>query len=116
MNDCEGSSLPPSAVTSDPGHTAWHDVGLVGRKPRTLSDRALDLVNGPRQDAYAAPEINLARIGSMWAAILGREDPVEPWRVALMMSALKIARAAHRPEDDALVDAVGYLELVERLR
>ena len=52
----------------------------------------------------------------MWAAILGLPEAVPGWKVALMMSALKIARAAHNPNDEALVDATGYLEIVERLR
>ena len=87
-----------------------------GSTGRTLSDRALELVDGPRQDSYAPPEVNLGRIGAMWAAILSEPDAIPGWKVALMLSALKIARAAHRPDDDSLVDAVGYLEIVERLR
>ena len=87
-----------------------------GSTGRTLSDRALELVDGPRQDSYAPPEVNLGRIGAMWAAILGLPEAVPGWKVALMMSALKIARAAHNPNDEALVDATGYLEIVERLR
>ena len=82
----------------------------------TLSDRALALIDGPRQDDYAAPEVNFARIGGMWALILGLPEAIPPARVALMMAALKLARAAHKPTEDSLVDAVGYLELCERLR
>lgn len=83
---------------------------------RTLSDRALALIDGPRQDDYASPEVNLSRIGAMWSAILGLEDAIPASKVALMMAALKIARAAHKPTEDSLVDTVGYVELAWRLR
>lgn len=89
---------------------------MRGDTARTLSDRALALIDGPRQDDYASPAVNLSRIGAMWSAILGLEEAIPSSRVALMMAALKIARAAHKPTDDSLVDTVGYIELAWRLR
>lgn len=83
---------------------------------RTLSDRALDLINGPRADEYAPPELNLPRIGQAWAAVLGLPEAIPGHKVALMMAALKCVRAAHSATDDSLVDLVGYAELAERLR
>ena len=108
---CDGSAMPDQALDD-----ARYVARFVTTQRATLSDRALELINGPRADSYAAPEINLARIGVMWAPILGLDDAVPAWRVALALAALKIARAAHRPDEDSVVDAVGYLELVERLR
>jgi len=51
----------------------------------------------------------------VWSAVLDVED-VPPWKVALMMAGLKIARLAETPSDDSLIDAVGYLEIVRQLR
>ena len=108
------------------GGSAMRDIALddarrnngssTGPQVATLSDRALELINGPRAEMYAAPEVNLARIASMWSAILGLDEPIQAWQVALMMCALKVARVAHQPNDDGLVDLVGYAELVARLR
>lgn len=86
---------------------------------RTLSDLALELINGPRAAAYSPPESNLTAIGAVWGVLLREWEPGTPipsWLVALLMSALKVVRAGHHPGDDSLVDAAGYLELVRRLR
>ena len=91
----------------------------LGDKPSldpTLSDLALDLIHGPRAEEYAPPEVNLPRIGAAWAAVLGLPEAIPGWRVALMMAALKIVRAGHKPGEDSLVDAVGYMELARELR
>lgn len=82
----------------------------------TLADRARELVDGPRQDEYDAPERNMARVGATWAAMLGLEEPIAPHKVALMLAGLKVIRAAHTPSDDSIADAHGYLLIAERTR
>lgn len=82
----------------------------------TLSDLALVLVDGCRADAYGLPADNLSRIGVAWASILGLDVDIPAWKVGLLMAALKIVRAANQPDDDSLIDAVGYLEIVRRTR
>ena len=109
---CDGSAMRD--VTLDDARREHPQTEKQIPVRGTLSDRALELINGPRAEMYAAPEVNLARIGQMWSAIFGVE--IEAWQVALAMAALKLARAVHQPNDEALVDLVGYAELVARLR
>jgi len=73
----------------------------------TLATEAIGLVTGPRQAAYAHPQVNFSRIAALWSPILGVE--VTPRQVALAMVAVKIAREIHRPGRDNRVDAIGYL-------
>ena len=119
---CGGGALPREARRREPDpvaglieYTAAY-LSTATTDDRNLSERALELVNGPRQDAYAPPEQNMARIGSAWAAMLGLPEPIPGWRVALMLAGMKVIRASHKPGDDSLIDSVGYLEIARRLR
>lgn len=105
---CEGSHMPLEADRNT-SRNAYPN----GEK--TLSDEALELVHGPRAEEYAPPEVNMPRIGAVWGAILGRE-PIPAWQTALMLAGLKLVRAANTPSDDSLIDSVGYMEIVKRLR
>lgn len=73
----------------------------------TLATEAVTLVTGPRQAAYAHPQVNFSRIAALWSPILGVE--VTPRQVALAMVAVKIAREINAPKRDNIVDAIGYL-------
>ena len=119
--DCDGGTYPAAdpAVPSvwgdrEPGPRYLSEV----REPddRTLSDLALELVNGPRAEMYSPPEVSLRGIGQAWAGVLQLSEPIAPARVAVMLAAMKCVRAGHEPADDSLVDAVGYLEIARRLR
>lgn len=83
---------------------------------RTLSDRALALIDGPRQDEYAPPERNMKNIGRVWAAMLDLAEPIPPEQVALMLAGMKLVRASYKPGEDSLVDLCGYAEIAWRLR
>lgn len=113
----EPESLPEwqRRVTRDNGPGNERLDGKPSLGP-TLSDLALDLIHGPRQDEYAPPELNMPRIGAMWAAILGLPEPIPGWRVAVLLAGMKVVRAGYKPGEDSLVDAVGYLEIARRLR
>lgn len=107
-------------VVSGPG---TNNAGLLlkvrEQDSRTLSDLALELIHGDRAAEYAPPEENLTAIGAVWGVLLRDHvagEPIPAWRVALLMAALKIVRAGHKPGDDSLIDSVGYIELVRRLR
>ena len=115
--DRSASSSRRMPSVREPGPHPRHPTDPPART--TLSDQALRLVDGPRAKAYGQPEGptgNMARIGMAWAAILGNPAPVPAWKVALMLSTMKNVRAAETPEDDSLVDSVGYLEIVRRTR
>ena len=75
-----------------------------------ILDTAKGLINGDRAkthgDAYHMHNV----IAEMWSTILGFS--VSPMRVALMMAALKLARASENPNhSDNFVDACGYIAL-----
>ena len=86
-------------------------------KPRNLSDRALELIDGDRQEVHGPPDQNLVAIGRVWSALLRLDDPIPAQTVALMMTGLKLVRATQGDGSlEHLVDACGYLELAERVR
>lgn len=87
------------------------------QKIRGIALQADDLVNGARQADYGHPLDNFSLTGKFWSAILGTEVTAE--QVALMMVALKMAREIHKPQEDNLVDGIGYfltLDLVKKER
>jgi hypothetical protein len=75
---------------------------------------AKNLVAGDRQKQYGPPAQNLMDIGRIWGALLQIDD-ISPTMVALMMTGLKLAREAHAPKKDNLVDAIGYIHIVDLL-
>lgn len=53
---------------------------------------------------------NFLTIGKIWGALLGVQ-PIEPYKVALMMDAFKTVRAFNNPEhEDNWLDKVGYTQ------
>lgn len=86
-----------------------------------ILQEAEQIIYGDREKTYGNPTKNLECIGGMWETYLlsrGLLDEggsgIMPFDVANMMALLKIARLANSPEHrDSLVDAAGYLALVE---
>jgi hypothetical protein len=53
---------------------------------------------------------NFLTIGKIWGALLGTE-PIEPYKVGLMMDAFKTVRAFNNPQhEDNWLDKVGYTQ------
>ena len=70
--------------------------------------KAVELSTGPRNDSWGDPSIQHARIALAWSAILNRE--VTAQQVALCMAAMKLVRAAGRPQlADSYFDAIAYV-------
>lgn len=80
---------------------------------KSVLEEASEIVNGPRKDNYGHPAINFARTATIWKVILGVE--VTPRQVALCMIGVKLAREAHTPNRDNLVDTAGYAEVVRQI-
>ena len=82
----------------------------------TAIHRALEIIDGDRNEQYGEPERNLGAIAGMWTIYLMRKGTttLTAEDVANMMALLKITREAHRHSDDNFVDAIGYLELSAR--
>ena len=98
-----------------------HSSGVQFDAPKSILDEAKDIIYGDREKTYGAPDKNLKAIAGYWANHLhtrfGVYHDVTPEDVCIMMTLLKAARlgndVTHR---DSLVDAVGYLALLERIQ
>ena len=69
-----------------------------------------------RGERYGPAEVNMARTGIIWQAILGLDAPVAPERVALCLIGVKLARLVHTPDDeDSISDLSGYAAVLRAL-
>lgn len=82
-------------------------------KPPTVLQEADALIHGDRQAAYGHPRTNLERVGRLWSEVLGSTVTAE--QVCLCMALLKVSRHVNKAKRDNLVDAAGYIALIERL-
>lgn len=85
----------------------------------TILEEADQIIYGDREQTYGKPSKNLECIAQLWTAYLtnrkNSDEELGAVDVAAMMTLLKIARLANSPDHrDSLVDAVGYLALIER--
>jgi hypothetical protein len=72
--------------------------------------KAIETINGDRQDSYGNPEDSFALIAEYWSIYQGIK--VTARNVAEMMTLFKIARmSGQKPEIDNYVDAAGYIGL-----
>jgi hypothetical protein len=98
-----------------------HSSGVQFDTPKSILDEAKDIIYGDREKTYGAPDKNLKAIAGYWANHLhtrfGVYHDISLEDVCIMMTLLKAARlgndVTHR---DSLVDAVGYLALLERIQ
>lgn len=81
----------------------------------THADTAAKLVLGERNSDYGNPHPDFAGIALMWSGLLNTKlrTQITAVEVGLMMVALKLRRHAHKPKDDNLIDAHGYLDCIE---
>ncbi len=85
-----------------------------------ILEEAQQIIYGDREQTYGKPDINLQRIGLLWSQYLSmRYDTtlpvISPEDVCWMMTLLKMARQMNAPKRDNLVDAAGYIALIERI-
>ena len=81
--------------------------------------RALDVINGERQQQYGSSEDSFSEIAVLWNWWLGPRlnAPLTAQDVAMMMTAMKLAREKNGAgKTDNVVDACGYLGLYEDMR
>lgn len=72
-----------------------------------LLNKALEIVNGARQENYGSPEQNFARIAAFWTLYLQRH--ITPADVAIMMVLMKTARLQNNVKhEDSWIDIAGY--------
>ena len=85
----------------------------------SVLEEAHGIIYGDREATYGDPGINLRRIAALWTAYLSNKSgdaALTADDVAMMMVLLKIARQQHQTKRDNLVDACGYLALIERVQ
>ena len=72
-----------------------------------LLNKALEIVNGARQENYGSPEQNFSRIAAFWTLYLQRH--ITPADVAIMMILMKTARLQNNVKhEDSWIDIAGY--------
>lgn len=89
--------------------------------PKSILDDAKEIIYGDREKTYGSPDKNLVAIAGYWSNHIltrfGVHHAITGADVCIMMTLLKAARLGnditHR---DSLVDAVGYLALLERIQ
>lgn len=70
----------------------------------------INKVLSDRQNDYGDALENFETIGKIWGALLGTE-PIAPYKVGLMMDALKTVRLFKNPtHEDSWLDKYGYIE------
>jgi len=80
-----------------------------------ILDEAKEIIYGDREKTYGHPSVNLDNIAKFWSVYLKKD--VNAQDVATMMVLLKLARMMNQPDHrDSLVDSVGYLALIERIK
>lgn len=90
-------------------------------KRADVLDKAKQCVCRDREQEYGTPEDNFRTVGCLWSAYLTAAHPelatvlplkgITPKDVAIMMSLLKVARAATGNSSDSFVDLAGYAAL-----
>lgn len=85
-----------------------------------IAGEAHDLVYGARAHTYGHPRLDFSIIAAVWTGLL--KDKLKPgeeldeYRVAVMMTGLKLARLVKSPgHRDSRIDTIGYMLTMERL-
>lgn len=85
----------------------------------SVLEQADKLINGERQKAYGDPKDNLSRVAEQWNMYLHQKTGMWPGiaveDVCWMMTLLKMCRQMHKADKENLVDAAGYIGLVEKV-
>lgn len=71
------------------------------------------MVNEDRQDEYGDPEGNYIRAARIASLMTGKDFDASD--VVNVMIAVKLARQAMRHKRDNLVDACGYIEILDKV-
>ncbi len=107
MKDAEETANIPGWLTKGEG------------KASTVFAEAEEIIFGDREQTYGHPVKNLHAIAILWTAHIlakyGVEVPLNSSDVAWMMVQLKSAREMNIHKRDNIVDALGYIGLVERV-
>lgn len=100
-------------------------AGIAIDKMKTSAiDEAKEIIYGDREQTYGKPAHNLRNIADYWMHYMNTKATVitkagtaylTPEDVCIMMILLKIARQSNSYKRDNIVDAIGYLGLIDRI-
>lgn len=92
-----------------------HDVDVDEMVRGKALKKALEIINGERQDSYGNPEDSFQLIADYWTCYLesvgaGTGQMIKPRQVAEMMALFKIARmSGQKTTADNYADCAGYI-------
>lgn len=122
-DEVNGGKDPWNAIEDDEVENAIDDKGKgknVQHEERgRVLLRALDVINGERQQHYGNPEDSFSEIFALWNWWLDGKlkSPLTRNDVAMMMALMKLAREKNGAgKTDNIVDCCGYLGLYEDMR
>lgn len=110
-------------MTKEKSQEVWTETAQAARmygaplpKKKTPSERASEIVTGPRREAYGHPLPNHKRIAAFWTVRLKDKlmpgVTIEPHDVTALMRLVKEARLMNTPgHDDSLLDIAGYADV-----
>lgn len=87
---------------------------MVPDRQESILQEADRLINGDRRKDYGGPLESFTKVGELWTPIL--EVAVSAEQVALCLTQLKIVRMLYGWSRDSIVDAAGYIGLVELIQ
>ena len=83
-------------------------------------ETAKEIIHGDREKVYGHPSKNLVKIADQWSLYVKQKYDIQVELniedVCWMMALLKMARATNSYSDDNIVDALGYIALIDRCR
>lgn len=89
------------------------------KSAETVCQEADRLVSGDRQAQYGHPWVNFTKIAQIATPLVKdklREGAVlEPKDIAWILIAVKLAREVNQHKRDSIVDAIGYLKILDML-
>jgi hypothetical protein len=79
---------------------------------------AWNLTHGNRKSSYGDVRVAFARYAKIWSGLLGAKltSDLTASDVALLMTALKLAREMNKQQSDNVTDAHGYLILHDEIK
>lgn len=112
MSGCRNGPILGSAYCKSHALESLMDNSIPEiKQAESILEKAHNLINGPRANAYGNAFDNWSRTAKIWSIILGIE--VTPEQAALCMIGTKLAREVHMKQEDNLLDIAGYVGVHE---
>lgn len=81
--------------------------------PSSILKKAEEIVNGSRKQDYGSATESFSKIATIASIITGKT--LTPQDCCKVLIAVKLTRESFKHQEDNLLDACGYLELLNRL-